>query len=632
MEKWLNSAYTDGTKYFVSNPLPKKGEEIEISFRILENAPVTNVFLRSKQNGVEILDEMAKDYVKNGLQYYKKTVTPYEDVLHYHIYIVTDECVYFLTQRGITPYIPSETYDFRILTDYQQPTWVKGSVFYQIFPDRFYNGNPDNDVQPGEYTFNGKPTQRIENWDSKPRPYPETFCLDFYGGDLEGVKAKIPYLKKLGITAIYLNPIFIAATVHKYDCLDYFTVDPHFGGDEALAALTEALHNQGMKLILDVSINHTGIAHRWFNRDATFFPKNIGAYNNPDAPERDYYFFDENNKYKAWFDVETLPTLNFTSKALRQKLYLDADSMAKKWLKPPYNIDGWRFDVADTMARNNEIQLHHEVWPELRKSIKDENPEAYILGEDWTDCEEFLRGSAWDAPMNYFGCARPLREFAGEADLFLARNPPLRDKPYKPTAKHVAERIRNHLCKLPTVIQQNQFNLLGSHDVSRLHNNPKVDPRHIKGAVIMMFCLPGVPNIYYGDEAGIDGTVETVEGCRYPMPWSRNFEADETFGFYSTLCMLKTKKDALIDGGFCILHEEDYVFAVARFTADSLMVAIFSTDDKARELRIPLDHYGLVGASGREVFGNLDYEVDGNDAVVVAQPHQSYLLEFGRGQ
>ena len=141
-----------------------------------------------------------------------------------------------------------------------------------------------------------------------------------------------------------------------------------------------------MKLILDVSINHTGIANKWFNRDGTFFPKNQGAYNNPDSEERSYYFFKEDNSYKAWWDVATLPTLNYTSQKLRNRLYRDSDSLVKKWLKPPYSIDGWRFDVADVMARNDEIQLHHEVWPEINASIKEENPQAYVLAEDWTDC------------------------------------------------------------------------------------------------------------------------------------------------------------------------------------------------------------------------------------------------------
>lgn len=628
MNNWLLSAYTDGTMFFVSNPLPKKGETIDIFFRIIQTAPVTNIFLRSKQNGVEILDEMHRERVINGLQYYRASVTPYEKIFHYHFYIVTDDCVYFLTQRGVTLHIPDETYDFKILTDYEQPKWVESAVFYQIFPDRFFNGNPDNDVKAGEYTFNGHPAQKIENWDAAPEPYEKSFCLDFYGGDLEGIKAKIPYLKRLGVTALYLNPIFSAATVHKYDCLDYYTVDRHFGGNEALASLAEALRSEGMRLILDISINHTGISHKWFNRDGAFFPKSMGAYNNPDAPEREFYFFDNDNNYKAWFDVETLPTLNYTSELLRDRLYRSADSVIKKWLKPPYSIDGWRFDVADTMARNNEIQLHREVWKEIRTSVKEENKEAYILCEDWTDCSEFLHGDEWDSAMNYFGCARPLREFAGDNDLFLARNPHLRDKGYKATAKHTAERIRSHLCKLPTVIAKNQFNLLDSHDVGRLHNNKSVDPRHVCGAVITMFMLPGAPSIYYGDEAGIDGTIESDLGCRYPMPWSRDFESGETYKMYSTLCKLKAKDKALREGSFKIIHDDDYVLAFARFTESSLLISVFSTDDMERRVNVFLNHFGLQDSKYDVIFGNIEIKINENNAELIISPHESYLIRF----
>ena len=158
--------------------------------------------------------------------------------------------------------------------------------------ERFCNGNPENDVKDGEYIFDGFPCKKVKDWDSVPEPYSKAHCLDFYGGDLEGIRQKIPYLKKLGVTALYLNPIFYAATVHKYDCLDYFSVDPHFGGDKALSDLTDELHKNGIRIILDVSINHTGIANKWFNRDGTFFPISEGAFNNPSSTEREFYFFE----------------------------------------------------------------------------------------------------------------------------------------------------------------------------------------------------------------------------------------------------------------------------------------------------------------------------------------------------
>ncbi|ULQ59981.1 hypothetical protein K7I13_01165 [Brucepastera parasyntrophica] len=629
MEKWLESVYSDGTKYFVSNPLPKRGEQVTIFIRMYEDAPVKDVIFRTKLNGVEQLISMKKARTENGLVYFSVEVTLYEDVLHYQFYLATDKALYYYTQLQITTYIPDETYDFKILVDYEQPEWVRSAVFYQIFPDRFYNGNPENDVKNGEYSFDGHKTQHIDNWNAVPEKYDKAFCLDFYGGDLEGIIQKIPYLKKLGITALYLNPIFYAATVHKYDCLDYFSVDPHLGGDTAFAELTKALHENGIRIILDVSINHTGIANKWFNRDGTFFDKSIGAYNNPDAKERNYYFFGDNNSYKAWWDTETLPTLNYTSPELRDIIYGSEDSLVKKWLNPPYNIDGWRFDVADTMGRNNEIQLHHEIWPEIRKSIKSANTEAYILAEDWSDCPEFLQGDEWDSPMNYYGCARPVREFLGDCDLFNRRHPSLRNIPYKMTARDLHSRIMEHLAKLPTVIQENQFNLLDSHDVPRLHNNPAVLFSEYRGAVIMLFTLPGGTNVYYGDEAEIDGRYEDVEGCRYPMPWNRDFEKGDYYHLYESLAHIKTGNEAFTTGGFKILSDDNYVFAYARFTAEQLWIAVCSTDDEEREIRLPIKAFGKTGfAKNRDVFGTaINAELKDGALFFRAAPHTSYLFE-----
>ena len=630
MEKWLESVYSDGTKYFVSNPLPKKGEKITIYIRAYEDSPIEHILLRTKINGSEELFTMEKDRVENGLTYYKCSLTTYEDILSYRFYIVTKESIYYYTQRSITTYTPSNTYDFKILFNYHQPSWVKGSVFYQIFPDRFHNGNPENDVRDGEYTFDGHKTIKVANWNQVPSSYNESFCLDFYGGDLEGVKAKIPYLKKLGVNAIYLNPIFYAATIHKYDCLDYFKVDPHFGGDKALEELTRELHKNDMKLILDVSINHTGTANKWFNKEGTFFDKNIGAYNNKDSKERNYYFFKEDNTYKAWWDVETLPTLNYTSNDLRKIIYKSEDSLVKKWLKPPYNIDGWRFDVADNMARNNEIQLQHEVWPEINKSIKETNKDAYILAEDWDDCEEFLNGKEWDAPMNYFGCARPVREFVGEADLYNSRSEILKKIKYKYTAKDLSNQIMDYIAKLPTVIQENQFNLIDSHDVIRLHNNVDVKFEDYRAAVIMLFTLIGGTNVYYGDEAGIDGRTVDIEGCRYPMPWDSNFEEGKFYNLYTKLAHIKRENKAFTEGGFKIIGNDDYVFSYARFAGEQVWIMVCSTDDKEREVIIPIKAFGKnefdkdIDAFGIE----LDYRIEDRNLKLKVKPHTSYIFSI----
>lgn len=623
-EAWLESVYSDGSADFVSNPSPKLFETVTVWLRVYADAPVRHVFLRTVPNGAERLIEAERRRVERGLAWYAAELEITENRMQYHFYLVCDAVVYFYTQKEITTYIPDHSYDFVLLADYVQPEWVRDAVFYQIFPDRFCNGNPDNDVRTGEYRVGDYGPIRMD-WDAEPLPYSEGRCMDFYGGDLEGVRQKIPYLRELGVTAVYLNPIFRAPTVHKYDCIDYFHVDPHFGGDEALAALSEALHANGMKLILDISINHTGSAHRWFNRDGRFFPKEEGAYNNPDAPERAYYFFrGRTREYTGWFGLADLPVLNYSSLALRDIIYRGRDSVLRKWLRAPWSIDGWRFDVADVFARNNEQQLARELWPEIRRSIREENPQAYILAEDWGDCAPYLQGDCWDSPMNYYGCARVLRQFVGECDLFMARSEVLRQVPYKMTAEDAKARILEHLAKLPFAFWQNQFNLLDSHDVSRLHNNPAVHPEEYRGAVMLQFALIGAPSIYYGDELGIDGTLGTNEGCRWPMPWDRAGQASAQYRLYQTLARLRAEHPALREGGMKFLWAADEVLAIARFLGDEAFVALMSVNRKDLELAIPFAAIGAAGpAETRDLFGR---ELIFRDGKLRVEAHRAYFF------
>ena len=627
---WLESVYSDGSETFVQPALPKKGEDVTVSIRFFADAPVQAVMLRTRINGGEERLHMQRGKEKDGLVYYSVKVSSKEERFHYHFYIVAEETVYYYNQLGISDYMPDETYDFSVLYDYRQPSWVKNAVFYQIFPDRFCNGNPENTVKDGEYQFDGYDTIQVKDWNTVPAPYDKVHCLDFYGGDLEGIREKIPYLKELGVTALYLNPIFYAATVHKYDCLDYFTVDPHFGGDKALQELVEELHKNDMRIILDVSINHTGSAHKWFNKNGEFFDKSIGAYNNPEALERKYYFFGENNSYKAWWNVETLPTLNYTSEELKEVLYKGEDSLVKKWLKPPFNTDGWRFDVADVMARNDEVQLHHEVWPEIAESIKDTKEDAYVVAEEWGDCGEFLQGKEWDTPLNYFGCARPVREFVGDWDLFLVKEEVIHQTKPNQSGKALANRIRQHLCKIPFALQQVQFNLLGSHDASRLHNNPNISWEAVKVANVLLFTLPGTASINYGDEAGIDGRMEDTEGCRYPMPWDKDFKKEAPYKCYQTLAHMKRENKAFCGGGFKILWEEGKVFAFARFTEEQLFYVVCSMERENAEITLPYDIFGKQNAGNvKEIFGCEVQYKDCDGIIVLTVPGQTaYVMEL----
>lgn len=625
---WKESIYSDGSKNYISNPNPHLGDTVTIKLRVFMDSPVKTVILRCSINGSDIYVPMNEAKRTGNFTYYKCDLKISQPEINYHFMIGTTQDTYYYNQLEVTDYPPTEEYDFRIIAGYESPEWVKEAVFYQIFPDRFYNGNTDNDVENNEYTFDGHPTIK-KDWSEKAAEYSEGFCLDFFGGDLEGIKKKIPYLKRLGVNALYLTPIFQAATNHKYDCLDYFNVDTHFGGNKALQELVEELHKNDMKIIIDVSINHTGTAHKWFNKDGAFFPKQYGAYNNPCAQEREYYYFGEDNSYHKWFGVETLPTLNYTSEKLRDVIYRSEDSVVKKWLKPPYYIDGWRFDVGFCMARMDERQMHHEIWPEIRKSIKGVNSNAYIMAEHWTDNREFLRGNEWDASMNYFGFGRPARQFAGEADEFLKRLINNGFASARRKAEGLARMFMQHLARLPYQIASVQYNLYDSHDISRLHNNPDISYESRRAVIIMQFTFPGTPGIYYGDEISLDGHVHTAEGCRYPMEWDVDNQDRDCLRLHKTLAHLKRKEETLQSGGFKILYSRDYVISYARFADEKAFIILCSQDMNTVQVKIPV---GLIGITNnpeaKEIFGrSTAHSIEDGILAAVLKPQESMLFE-----
>lgn len=594
---WLDAIYSDGSKYYVSNPYPKLGESITILLRLPKQTEVSAVLFRRVKNGEEHNITMQKVDPQASLfieipeachavfDYYTVKETMNEPLLSYHFTLACDKHIYFYNQLEVTTYPPKEYYDFKIIADYQPAEWVHRSVFYQIFPDRFHNGDPSLSVKTGEYTFNGYTTTQMA-WNQPPKEYDEVHCLDFYGGDLPGIKEKIPYLKSLNVNALYVNPIFYAATSHRFDCLDYFQVDPHLGRNEALSALTAELHDHDMKLMVDVSVNHTGTAHKWFNKEHTFFDESHGAYNHPESKERAYYFFDEQNNYKAWQNVETLPTLNYNSNALREMIYEGEDALVKHWLKAPYNIDAWRFDVANEMARYDGVQLSHEVLKGIRKSIKSVKPNAYIIGEEWTDCTEHLQGDEWDSAMNYFGFTRPVRQFVGDEELYYGRRPELKGiMPYM-GAYELSMRVKTHLAAIPHQLQLMQFNLLDSHDVYRLHTHPAIDFNALKAAVIMLYTFPGTPNVYYGDEVALAGRIDSFEGFRYPMVWDVAQHDQTYFSLYQRLGALKQNEACLHQGGFKVLYAHGQVFAYMRFTHDQALLVIVSMADEPVEVSL----------------------------------------------
>ncbi|MEL3905731.1 MAG: glycoside hydrolase family 13 protein [Treponema sp.] len=632
MLHWLDTVYSDSGAVFVSNPAPRHGETVTVRLRLLNNNEIKHVYLRLKVFGVEQLLPMQKEKEKNNLIYYKTDIVCNERRMQYQFYLATSTKIYYYTQHRITDYMPDESRDFVILTEYKQPAWVGKSVCYQIMTDRFRNGRPELTVQTGAYTYQGHQPMQIKNWNSEPLPYSKAHCMDFYGGDLYGIIEKLDYLQDLGISVLYLNPIFTAPTIHKYDCLDYFEVDPHFGGNEAFAALCQEIHRRGMKIILDISINHTSSAAKWFNKSNEFYPSEIGAYQNKDCAERDYYFIDENGGYETWAGVETMPKLNYIGSRLRDIIYRKPDSVLKKWIQPPYSIDGWRFDVADCMARSVQADCYHEVWKEINQELKRLNPELLILAEDWSDCSGMFNGDEWDSTMNYFGSARPLREFAGEKDLLTSRNAVLNTIDTVLTAEQLKERILQFYAAMPTAAAHQMFNLLGSHDVARLYNNPAINLAHYKGAVTALYGLPGMVNIYYGDEIMLPGRIADIfEGCRFPMDWDSPLRGEkaEIFNLYRALNSLKKESAALQYGGFKAVFAQGTVFAFSRFTEDEALIFVWSVSPQPEYIVLGGAEFGLPSAAVQLLIGSVrEWYVQASNLSICLEPCGSTVLHI----
>jgi len=437
------------------------------------------------------------------------------------------------------------------------PSWAARSIFYQIFPDRFYNGNHSNDPAATE-AWNGQPTY-----------------YNFFGGDLQGIIEKIPYLKQLGVTALYLNPIFESPSNHKYNTSDFLKIDPAFGDIWTFKKLLQELHRQEMKLIIDGVFNHTGDTF-WAFRDVL----KRGA----DSRFKDWYFFHgfpvvqgPNPNYDCWWNFGTLPKLNYENPEVVRYIL----RVVAFWTS--LGIDGWRLDVP------NEVVF--DFWKVFRRLVKSINPEAFIVGEIWDDPSGWLQGDTCDAVMNYRWREAVLRYFAYGASS--------------------AEQFRVELCQLrrnlpwETIISA--YNLLGSHDTPRFLTLCGGDRRKFLAALAFQFTYPGIPALYYGDEVGLTGDKDP--DCRKTMQWDPQKQDQVILEATRSLAALRQKYQALQDGGYYGLAVGDSLFGFIRLGKREQVLFVSNMSPECRSIQLPAEWNGgweplyAVGSS----LSGLDY-------------------------
>ena len=534
------------------------GERVTIRLRAHPHAPIERVLLRTCPDGEQSFVEMQPRDANAVCRWWEATLNVTMPLTGYRFLLFTTDGVWWYNGSGLHRHVPTDLEDFKLLADYDAPVWVRDTVFYQIFPDRFADGDLSNNVRDDEWNYDGRPSH-ARRWGEPLSNIPHADMVEFFGGDLPGVEQHLADLIDLGVNALYFTPIFTSFSDHRYDVVDYDNVDPHLGGDEALISLRRATRERGLRLMLDIVPNHCGVMHPWFQ----------AALKNPFAPTADFFTFQRHpDQYESWLGVRSLPKLNYRSAALRQTMYEGQHAIFRKWLREPYAIDGWRIDVANMLARQGTDQLGHEIGQGIRRAVKEENPQAYLLGENFFDGSAQLQGDIWDAVMNYAGFAHPVWYWLGgffvrqHSEPYFAAS----DVPWSTQA--LIDTWQAYRAAVPWVIAQQQFNLLGTHDTTRICYVVECQSGLSRLAVALLLTYPGVPCIYYGDEIGLNGD---TRAC---MNWDRSTWDHDLRAFYQTMIRLRKTSPALIDGGFQVLLIEENTFAYLRDSDHDRIVVV----------------------------------------------------------
>ena len=624
--------FSDGTADFVSPCEPRVYETVTIRCRVGKDeaeyvkAMVDEVpYIMHLEKSTEYFDIYAVSFPleDHPVSYYFRVETAKETLICNRQGVVSD----------VNPY-----FNFCIIPGFHTPDWAKGAVMYQIFVDRFFNGDTTNDVVDDEYTYIDEHVSQVKDWSKMPA---SMGVREFYGGDLKGVMEKLDYLQELGVEVLYLNPIFVSPSNHKYDTQDYDYIDPHYGvivedggeilseGDKENAHATKYIkrvvnlknleasnaffaefvaevHRRGMKIILDGVFNHCGSFNKWLDREKiyekdTSYEK--GAFLTEDSPYHDFFRFypdgnwPDNTHYDSWWGNDTLPKLNYEeSENLAKYIW----NIARKWVSAPYGVDGWRLDVAADLGHTSEY--NHKFWKEFRRTVKEANPDAIILAEHYGDPSAWLDGSQWDTVMNYDAFMEPVSwfltgmdkhsdvhkpELQGNANAFFAAMTDYGARFTMPSALVAMNELSNH--------DHSRFLTRTNHTVGRTaFAGPQaadrgVNPAVMRQAVLMQMTWMGAPTVYYGDEAGVCGWTDPDNRRTYP--WGQ--EDAEMIRFHQEMIRIHKDYEAFRTGSLIYLHSENGLIGYGRFCEKEKAFVLIQTEGTNREVEVDVWRLGV---------------------------------------
>ncbi|MCW8327891.1 maltodextrin glucosidase [Photobacterium sp. SDRW27] len=573
---------------------------------------ISAIFIRCEPDNEEKLVDMERGETRGRLQYWHGEIPLNNDkpLTHYCFKVMQNSRQWWLHGNGISPRVPGKESHFKYNRQDQPPAWVKQQVFYQIFPDRFANGDPSISVRTGEYCLKGdkRPTLAKE-WGESVSEHGVNGPNEFYGGDLKGIHDKFDYLQELGVTALYLNPIFTAPSNHKYDTTDYQQIDPHLGTNAQFAEMVADLHNRDMKIMLDAVYNHTSVNHPWFD----MYQCNKGepgAYNHPESKYRHYYQFAGNgNDYIGWNGIATLPKLNFSNPEVQNYIYAGENAVIKQWLRPPYNVDAWRFDVIHMLGEGAGATNNAHYVRAFRDSAKSVNPDCYVLGEHFFEASNWLQGDQEDGAMNYYGFAHPIRAFFAQKDIAYHN--------CQIEAEELVDWLNEARSKIPWLNQLSQLNQLDSHDTMRFLTMLGNDSETMQLALLMLFAYIGTPCIYYGTEVALEGGQDPDN--RRCFPWERAEHSHPMFEYVQKLIGIRKASKSLQEGSLQWLVAEHQHLAFARTLNNEVNICLINNSSNAKTIEVPLWQLGLEDALLKDQLTNDEWQTkDGILSITLA--------------
>ncbi|WP_295656839.1 glycoside hydrolase family 13 protein [uncultured Nocardioides sp.] len=564
----LDDPHHDGSATYVDlrggeGDAPVLGSRVGLRMASSPQDPIDQVWIRTTYDAEPTYHRCTRE--EDGS--WTGSIPVHNPVTHYRFLIVRGAAQEWLNGAGLVDRDVPDAYDFKLSAHRSAPEWARHGVVYQIFPDRFARSEAA-DHQPTP------PWAVPAQWDDEvyfESDDPRT-PLQLFGGDLDGITDHLDHVAEVGADIVYTTPIFPGESNHRYNASTFTGADPLLGGDEAYERLGKAVHARGWRILGDLTTNHTGDTHEWFRT----------AVADPGSPERGYYYFDDRGYYECWMGHRTLPKVNHGDPALRSAMVEGPDSVVGRWLQQPFDLDGWRIDVANMTGRLGAVDDAHEVARAVRRTAEALREDAWVIGEHNHDATADVAGDGWHGVMNYSGFswpvwswlvdpASPARPFGRPVSV-----------PRRPGPAVVAT-LREWQGTLGWRATANSWNILGSHDSPRIRTLVGSAGVH-RVAAGLQLTMPGVPMIFAGDEIGLEGVLG--EDARRPMPWHRRSEWDDaTLATYSALTAVRREQPALREGGLRWVHVDDDTLCYLReHEAGSVLVTARRAGGPAVEL------------------------------------------------